>query len=49
MRVSAGANLGREADGSRNQRLFHDCGEALKWLTRVEIGRDRLDDLPQTF
>ncbi len=49
MRVSAGANVGERlmAVGARNYSTIR--GEALKWLTRVEIGRDRLDDLPQTF
>jgi putative phosphonate transport system ATP-binding protein len=49
MRVSAGANVGERlmAVGARNYAQIR--GEALKWLTRVEIGRDRLDDLPQTF
>ena len=49
MRVSAGANVGERlmAVGARNYAAIRDA--ALKWLTRVEIGQDRLDDLPQTF
>lgn len=49
MRVSAGANVGERlmAVGARN--YSHIRREALKWLTRVEIGVDRLDDLPNTF
>lgn len=49
MRVSAGANVGERlmAVGARN--YAHIRSEALKWLTRVEIGSDRLDDLPQSF
>lgn len=49
MRVSAGANIGERlmAVGARN--YSHIRGEALKWLTRVEIEGDRLDDLPRTF
>lgn len=35
------------AVGARNYSRIR--GEALKWLTRVEIEEDRLDDLPQTF
>ncbi len=49
MRVSAGANVGERlmAVGARN--YDHIRSEAIKWLTRVEIESDRLDDFPQTF
>ena len=49
MRVSAGANVGERlmAVGARNYGRIRS--EAIKWLTRVEIGSDRLDDFPQTF
>lgn len=49
MAVSAGANIGERlmAVGARNYGKIRS--EALKWLRRVEIDDDRLDDLPLTF
>ena len=49
MGVSAGANVGERlmALGARH---YGDIrGTALDWLDRVEIPRERVDDLPQTF
>jgi putative phosphonate transport system ATP-binding protein len=49
MGVSAGANVGERlmAIGARN--YGHIRGEAVDWLTRVEIAANRLDDMPWTF
>ncbi|MGE0718961.1 MAG: phosphonate C-P lyase system protein PhnK [Alphaproteobacteria bacterium] len=49
MRVSAGANVGERlmAVGARHYGRIR--GSALEWLGRVEIPRDRVDDLPRTF
>jgi putative phosphonate transport system ATP-binding protein len=49
MRVSAGANIGERlmAIGARH---YGDIrAEALGWLDRVEIARDRIDDSPRAF
>lgn len=49
MGVSAGANVGERlmAVGARHYGRIR--GSALDWLGRVEIPRDRIDDLPRTF
>jgi len=49
MGVSAGANVGERimAVGARHYGRIR--GEALDWLTQVEIPRERVDDLPGTF
>jgi putative phosphonate transport system ATP-binding protein len=49
MGVSAGGNVGERlmAVGWRNYGRIR--GEALDWLTRVEIDGERIDDLPTTF
>ena len=49
MGVSAGANVGERlmALGARHYGAVR--GRALEWLARVEIGLDRIDDLPETF
>jgi putative phosphonate transport system ATP-binding protein len=49
MNVSAGGNVGERlmAVGARNYSEIR--GEALDWLTRVEIPSGRIDDLPRTF
>jgi len=49
MRVSAGANVGERlmAVGARHYGRIR--GSALDWLDRVEIPRDRIDDMPGTF
>lgn len=49
MGVSAGANVGERlmAVGQRHYGRIRET--AADWLTRVEIGTDRLDDRPDTF
>ncbi|BBK37434.1 phosphonate C-P lyase system protein PhnK [Allostella sp. ATCC 35155] len=49
MKVSAGANVGERlmAVGARHYGEIR--GAALDWLGRVEIARDRIDDMPRTF
>ena len=49
MGVTAGANVGERlmALGARHYGRIRDT--ALDWLGRVEIDRDRIDDLPETF
>lgn len=49
MGVSAGANIGERlmAIGARNYGNIR--GQALDWLTQVEIDPTRIDDLPRTF
>ena len=49
MRVSAGANVGERlmAVGARSYAHIRD--EAARWLGRVEVPVERLDDLPYTF
>jgi len=49
MAVTAGANVGERlmALGARHYGRIR--GEALDWLRQVEIGLDRIDDLPETF
>jgi putative phosphonate transport system ATP-binding protein len=49
MNVSAGANVGERlmALGARHYGRLR--GEALHWMERVELDRDRIDDLPGTY
>ena len=49
MGVSAGANVGERmmAVGARHYGRIRDT--ALDWLDRVEVARDRIDDIPSAF
>jgi putative phosphonate transport system ATP-binding protein len=49
LNVSAGGNVAERlmAAGARNYSALRDT--ACRWLDRVEIGRDRIDDLPRDF
>ena len=49
MGVTAGANVGERlmALGARHYGAIR--GHAIEWLDQVEIDRDRVDDLPETF
>ena len=49
MGVSAGANVGERimAVGARHYGQIR--GQAIEWLTQVEIPQERIDDLPGTF
>jgi putative phosphonate transport system ATP-binding protein len=49
MGVTAGANVGERlmALGARHYGAIR--GQAIEWLGQVEIDRDRVDDLPETF
>ncbi len=47
--VSAGANIGERLMGVGARHYGNIRGEALRWLTRVEIDPERIDDLPTTF
>jgi putative phosphonate transport system ATP-binding protein len=49
MGVSAGGNVGERlmAQGARHYGSIRDS--AIDWLRQVEIGADRVDDLPRTF
>lgn len=49
MRVSAGANVGERLMALGHRHYGAIRGEALKWLERVEIDADRVNDLPETF
>ncbi|MEQ8346460.1 MAG: phosphonate C-P lyase system protein PhnK [Sneathiellaceae bacterium] len=49
MGVSAGANIGERLMALGDRHYGNLRGMALDWLDRVEIPRDRVDDLPQTF
>ena len=49
MGVSAGANVGERLMALGARHYGRVRGQALDWLARVEIGQDRIDDLPQTF
>ncbi len=49
MQVSAGGNVGERLMGAGMRHYGKIRQEALKWLMRVEIGPDRIDDLPLTF
>jgi putative phosphonate transport system ATP-binding protein len=49
MGVSAGANVGERLMALGARHYGRVRGQALDWLARVEIGQDRIDDLPETF
>ena len=49
MGVSAGANVGERLMALGTRHYGRVRGHALDWLARVEIGEDRIDDLPGTF
>lgn len=49
MSVSAGANVGERLMGVGARHYGVIRNEALSWLERVEIGADRIDDLPRTY
>ena len=49
MAVSAGANVGERLMGVGARHYGQIRGTALDWLDRVEIDRDRIDDLPDSF
>ncbi len=47
--VSAGANIGERLMGVGMRHYRNIRTEAVAWLHRVEIGQERIDDLPGTF
>ncbi|CCF21797.1 putative phosphonate transport ATP-binding protein phnK (ABC superfamily, atp_bind)/ C-P lyase component [Pseudorhizobium banfieldiae] len=49
MTVSAGANVGERLMAIGNRHYGNIRSTALDWLTRVEIGTDRIDDAPRAF
>jgi putative phosphonate transport system ATP-binding protein len=49
MGVSAGANVGERLMALGARHYGRVRGQALDWLTRVEIDGGRIDDLPETF
>ncbi len=49
MAVSAGANVGERLMALGQRHYGRLRGQALDWLERVEIERDRIDDRPDTF
>jgi putative phosphonate transport system ATP-binding protein len=49
MDVSVGANVGERLMGIGARHYGRIRGAALDWLDRVEIARDRIDDLPGSF
>jgi putative phosphonate transport system ATP-binding protein len=49
MNVSAGANVGERLMALGARHYGRVRGRALDWLARVEIGENRIDDLPETF
>lgn len=49
MGVSAGANVGERLMALGARHYGRVRGRALEWLARVEIGLDRIDDLPEAF
>jgi len=49
MGVSAGANVGERLMVAGARRYQEIRGAALDWLDKVEIDRDRIDDLPRHF
>ena len=49
MSVSAGANVGEPLMALGARHYGEIRGAALEWLAQVEIGRDRIDDMPETF
>ncbi|RPI78547.1 MAG: phosphonate C-P lyase system protein PhnK [Desulfobacteraceae bacterium] len=49
MRVSAGANVGERLMALGERHYGRIRAEVLKWLEKVEIDADRVDDFPQAF
>ncbi len=49
MKISAGGNVGERLMGLGWRHYGDIRGEALRWLDRVEIAADRIDDRPETF
>ncbi len=49
MTVSAGANVGERLMAIGDRHYGNIRSTALDWLTRVEIGTDRIDDAPRAF
>jgi putative phosphonate transport system ATP-binding protein len=49
MSVSAGANVGEPLMALGARHYGEIRGAALAWLAQVEIGADRIDDMPETF
>jgi len=49
MTVSTGANVGERLMAVGNRHYGNIRSTALDWLTRVEIGTDRIDDAPRAF
>ncbi len=49
MQVSAGGNVGERLMGLGQRHYGNIRNEALSWLDRVEIDRDRIDDQPIAF
>jgi len=49
MAVSAGANVGERLMAIGDRHYGKLRGTAIDWLTRVEIGADRIDDRPRAF
>ncbi|CAD7029866.1 phosphonate C-P lyase system protein PhnK [Pseudorhizobium endolithicum] len=49
MTVSAGANVGERLMAVGNRHYGNIRSTAIDWLTRVEIGTDRIDDAPRAF
>nr|CAD6428050.1 phosphonate C-P lyase system protein PhnK [Rhizobium sp. Q54] len=49
MTVSAGANVGERLMAVGNRHYGNIRSTAMDWLTRVEIGTDRIDDAPRAF
>ena len=49
MTVSAGANVGERLMAVGDRHYGRIRSTALDWLTRVEIGTDRIDDAPRAF
>lgn len=49
MQVSAGGNVGERLMGLGQRHYGNIRREALEWLDRVEIDRDRIDDKPVAF
>jgi len=47
--VSAGANIGERLMGVGMRHYGNIRSKATDWLERVEISKDRMDDLPRTF
>jgi putative phosphonate transport system ATP-binding protein len=49
MRVTAGANIAEPLLAKNERRYSAVRAAALDWIERVEIGADRVDDLPSSF